>query len=205
MKVALVRHGETLGESSIRLNGATDVALSPLGIRQMSRVGAALGAHPFAAVIASPLQRSSAGARIVRPDLPPRIVAAFREVHFGRWETLTWAEATALDPEIVASMHASRADFTYPDGESRAAFRARVAAAAWAELAGAPGDVVAVLHKGVIKTAIAALTGLSPEEAFALPCELGSLATLTGEGPRWRLEDVGVTAHLGEDRSPASG
>jgi broad specificity phosphatase PhoE len=35
MRLVLVRHGETVGHSSIRYYGRTDVALSDLGRRQM--------------------------------------------------------------------------------------------------------------------------------------------------------------------------
>jgi broad specificity phosphatase PhoE len=203
MNLVLVRHGETLGESAIRLNGWTDVALAPLGVCQMERVGASLRELAFEHVIASPLRRSRESASLVRPGAAVRVVEAFREVHFGRWETLTWEEAALRDPEIVAAMRASRADFTYPEGESRREFRARIHAAAHAELDGR-GDAVAVLHKGVIKTAIAALTGMSAEEAAGLPCELGSIARLERNADGFTLVAVNETAHLGQDRAPGS-
>mgnify|MGYP001457295510 CR=1 FL=1 len=126
MRLVLVRHGETVGESSIRLNGVTDVALCPIGIDQMERVKRALADEAFAEVLASPLRRSREGAALVRPGAEVRVVPAFREVDFGRWETWTWDEVAARDPDTLAVMRASRADFTYPAGESRQAFRARV-------------------------------------------------------------------------------
>jgi broad specificity phosphatase PhoE len=193
--IVLVRHGETLGESSIRLNGATDVALDARGVRQMERVRDALAGEGFTAIVASPLRRSHEAARIVRPGLPPQIVDDLREVHFGRWETLTWDEVAARDAEALAAMRASPVDFCYPGGESRAAFRARVAAAAQALVPG----TLAVLHKGVIKQIIAALTGMPAEEAAQLPCALGSISRLAYDG-RWRLETVSDCAHLGPDR-----
>ena len=57
-----------------------------------------------------------------------------------------------------------------PGGEPRASFRARVHAAARQQL-GTPtaGLTLAVLHKGVIKAVIAALTGRSPAELAELP------------------------------------
>lgn len=193
MRVVLVRHGETLGESSIRLNGVTDVGLCPIGIRQMEQVRDALADEVVGEVLASPLQRSRDGAARVRPGAEVRVVPGFREVDFGRWETWTWDEVAARDPEGLAAMQASRADFTYPAGESRQAFRARVIAAARVELV---GDVVAVLHKGVIKTILSALTGMSADEAHALPCDLGGISRLSCVGGRWTLEAVNETSHL---------
>lgn len=197
MRIVLVRHGETVGESSIRLNGITDVALCPIGVGQMERVKEALADEVFVEVLASPLRRSREGAGLVRPGAPVRVVPAFREVDFGRWETWTWDEVAARDPDTLAVMRASRADFTYPAGESRQAFRARVIAAAHAELS---GDVVAVLHKGVIKTIIGALTGMSADEAHALPCDLGGISRLSRVAGKWTVQAVNETSHLGVDR-----
>ena len=65
----LVRHGETVGKSSIRYFGRTDVELSELGRAQMraaaSWLAARAGIISFAPVFASPLKRASEGARII--------------------------------------------------------------------------------------------------------------------------------------------
>ncbi len=193
MRLVLVRHGETLGESSIRLNGVTDVGLCPVGIRQMEQVRDRLAGESFADVVASPLRRSRDGAERVRPGAAVRIVPAFREIDFGRWETCTWEEVARRDPEGLATLRADAAGFCYPGGDSRQAFRARVIAAA-SEVTS--GDVLAVLHKGVIKTLIGALTGLSLDDTAALPCDLGSIHRLEIAGGRWRLRSGNETGHL---------
>jgi broad specificity phosphatase PhoE len=195
MRLVFVRHGETTGESSIRLNGRTDVPLSELGVQQMLRVRESLGDPAFDGVLASPLCRSRDGARLICPDPPAEVVEAFREVDFGRWETLTWAEVAVLDPGLHAGMHAAGIDFTYPEGESRRAFCARVAAAIRA-LAERDGAFLAVLHKGVIKTAIGTLLGLGVDETSALPCSLGGVTTIVRTGSRWQLEGLDRTDHL---------
>ena len=61
----LLRHGETVGQSSIRLHGATDVALSAVGEQQAERAAAALAALPIARALCSPLQRARKTAEIV--------------------------------------------------------------------------------------------------------------------------------------------
>ena len=57
-ELILIRHGETTGESHLRLYGATDVALSELGIDQMRCVADALATTPVDTVVVSSLARA---------------------------------------------------------------------------------------------------------------------------------------------------
>jgi len=81
-RIVLVRHGETVGQSSIRYFGATDVALSQRGREQMREAALALPGNAFPLVVSSPLSRAWESARIVAPrgsSLP------------GRWSSRRWA------------------------------------------------------------------------------------------------------------------
>ncbi len=203
-EIVLVRHGETAGESSIRLNGITDVPLSDLGREQMRRVASQLATEEYQAAVASSLIRSQQSLEIaLGGDGPhPRIIDDFKEVDFGRWETLTWAEAAALDPEIYRQCKASAdPSFRFPGGDSRAGFYARVEAAAHRELGAArhmAARTLCALHKGVTKIIIATLCRLTWDEYRSLPCDLGSIHRIRNDGDRWRLIESNATAHLGE-------
>jgi broad specificity phosphatase PhoE len=175
-RLVLVRHGETVGNSSIRYYGRTNVALSDLGRRQMRAVRDLLrdvrGIHRFAAVYTSPLIRASESARIVAgADVTPAVIEEFAEVDFGLFEGLTAEEIRARYPVEFQRWNQNRlaADFVYPDGESRAAFAERVARgisrmlARWHE--GRDGDggdaaVLVVAHRGVIRAVISELAGI---------------------------------------------
>lgn len=204
-ELVLVRHGETVGQSSIRLYGATDVALSSLGLAQIERVAAALAAEAgFQAVLASPLQRSRAAAALVAGGQQPcpevTVVPEFAEVDFGAWEGLTFDEVAARDPAGHARYHAEGLAFAYPGGESRQVFWDRVQAGARRVLA-APASprTVAVLHKGVIKAVIAALTGMPQSEAAVLPVSLAGVYRLrVRPDGRWDIHVQNATEHLGE-------
>lgn len=203
-ELVLVRHGETLGQSSIRLYGATDILLSAVGLQQIERVAAALRASEgVAAVLASPLQRSRVAAGLVAgvllPPPPVTVVPEFAEVDFGRWEGLTFAEVEARDPEGLRRYHAEGLGFTFPGGESRQAFWDRVQAGARRVFAAPAPRTVAVLHKGVIKAVIAALTGMPPAAAAVLPVSLGGVYRLrAGADGRWDIHVHNATDHLGE-------
>jgi broad specificity phosphatase PhoE len=203
----LVRHGETVGGSSTRLYGSTDLALSDVGRRQMERVRGAVAGVVFDRLITSPLQRSREAAEIVHPRQEPAatVIAAFTEIDFGEWEGLTADEVAAGYPAEHARWRNADQDWGFPGGETRSCFRARVSAAVDAHLATAGGRSLLVLHKGVVKTILGSLLAETPEVYAARACELGSIHVLERpRGAAWRLRDAGLIDHLGGDRLPHS-
>ena len=198
-RLILVRHGETEGESSIRYHGRTDVPLSELGRAQMRQASRALetrhSAKKFARVFSSPLVRASEGARIVAGDsAPPVTIDEFAEVHFGLFEGLTADEIRERYPDEFARWNADRLapTYTYPEGESRAAFAERVERgldrmlALWTPR---DGDALLVAHRGVIRAIVRKLTHHEPI------VELGSIQILRFEGD-WHAEMLDVVDHL---------
>jgi broad specificity phosphatase PhoE len=200
MRVVLVRHGETTGQSSIRYYGATDVSLSDLGRAQMQCARVALASDRFAAVYASALSRSIESARIVTGSDAIVPLAGFNEVNFGAWEGLTADEIAARDPLLHASWRvhlARRDDFHYPGGESTMTFRARIVATLHQVLAQAPtGSLLFVVHKGVIRTMLAELLRLDDEQRPRLRVDLGSIHVVRRAGALWRAELLDEVAHL---------
>ncbi|MGD0118985.1 MAG: histidine phosphatase family protein [Candidatus Binatus sp.] len=178
-RLILVRHGETEGESSIRYHGRTDVALSELGRAQMRLAGRAIetrrGDRNFARVFSSPLVRASEGAQIVASAAAPLItIDEFAEVHFGLFEGLTADEIRDRYPDDFVRWNADRLapGYTYPEGESRAAFIARVERGLERMLTlwtPHDGDALLVAHRGVIRAIVRKLTGQQPV------VELGSI------------------------------
>ena len=158
-RLVLVRHGETVGASSVRFHGSTDVELSDEGRAQAAAVASALRYEPVGLVLASPLRRSWEAAWIVGGGRPVRIEPGFKEVHFGRWEGLTRQEIEQQDPTSYADWQSGAEGFEYPHGESRAAFVARVKDALEQLLAAPVYSALVVVHKGVIRAIADQLTG----------------------------------------------
>jgi broad specificity phosphatase PhoE len=203
----LVRHGETVGQSSIRYYGRTDIALSEHGRAQMLAVARVLSRVSFKKVFSSPLSRARESARLIiehnaqRADSP--LVAAleeFVEVDFGRFEGLTAEEIKLRWPNDyeVWSRLRLHDGYSYPGGESRGAFNARVSSGiermfglwrgeAASELRGA---ALLVAHRGVIRAIVKSLVGLEPA------IELGSIQALRFDGSAWQPLALDLTCHL---------
>jgi probable phosphoglycerate mutase len=181
-QILLIRHGETNGASSIRYFGSTDVDLSDEGREQMARLAAQLASRRVDLWVASNLRRSWQAAGILARGARVRIEPDFREIHFGQWEGLTRAEIEARDPVAFQDWQSGAEGFEYPSGESRGAFRARIARGVERLLAGPAANVAAVLHKGVIREIARILTGKPLEPNHP---ELAGITVVTrvAEGP----------------------
>jgi broad specificity phosphatase PhoE len=201
-RLVLVRHGETEGESSIRYHGRTDVPLSDLGRAQLRAARDTLRERhrisKFAPVFSSPLIRATEGARIIAGEISEIImIEDFVEVHFGLFEGLTADEIRERHPEDFARWNADRLapTYTYPGGESRADFAARVdrgtekMLALWEASNPVAGDTaLLVAHRGVIRQIVRRLTGASPN------VELGSIQILIDDGS-WRPAALDLVDH----------
>ncbi len=158
-RIVMVRHGETLGQSSVRFHGSSDVELSAEGRTQMHEVARVLRGEPFGCVVASPLRRSWEAAWIVGGGVAVRLEANFREIDFGRWEGLTVEEIRAADPILYEDWQAKKAGFEFPSGEPRADFEKRVANGLERLRAAGAYSALVVVHKGVIRTIAQELLG----------------------------------------------
>lgn len=201
-RVVLVRHGETVGNSSIRYFGRTDLELSELGRAQMGAARDALitdfHIDHFDQVFTSPLRRAREGAVIIAGSTAEVIqVRAFVEVDFGDFEGLTADEIAVRFPEEFVHWNRDRlaADYTYPGGENRTAFKLRVESGVASILPVLEGEnSLIVAHRGVIRVIADCLAGVRPE------IELGSIQILVRESDAWRVAFLDFTAHLASCR-----
>jgi probable phosphoglycerate mutase len=174
-RVLLIRHGPTAWNASGRIQGQTDVELSPEGRAEVRRWRLP-AAWAQARVFSSPLSRARETAMILTgrtPTLDPRL----SEMAWGRFEGRRLADLRARAPGEMAANEARGLDFRPPGGESPREVCARLQSLL-GELAADPRPVVAVCHKGVMRAALVLATdwdmrGRPPMRLVrALGCEL---------------------------------
>ena len=121
MLLYCIRHGESLYNAEGRVQGQSDVALSPFGLRQGEAVAEALSRKPIDAIYASPLSRAMQTAEVVaeRLDLPIRTDGRLKEVHAGVFQDRLRAELQRDLPEELARWQSEDLDYVIPGGESR--------------------------------------------------------------------------------------
>jgi probable phosphoglycerate mutase len=192
-RVLLLRHGRTEWNASGRFQGQQDSALDVIGRAQAAAAAVAVAPMQPDVLLTSDLSRALHTAAFVGDEagLVPVADPRLREIHLGRWEGLTRAEARAQFPEEYASWQAG-IDARRGDGETYAEVGARaVACLAEALDALGPGSLVAaVTHGGTARSAIGTLLALDPDTWWRL-APLGNCrwSLLSDMGRGWRLEE----------------
>jgi phosphoserine phosphatase len=163
-RLLLARHGQSLSNAVRRFQGAQDVALSPLGIRQAEALGLAIGRRPVAHVYASPLVRARRTAEIAcgGSAVPLTVVDDLRELSLGEWEGCTVEEIRTRPGDPYTRWVRDPVLCSPPGGEPLEVVQARVLRAVEGIAAAHPNgdDVLIVSHGGVISALLAHWLGL---------------------------------------------
>ena len=164
MRLLLVRHGETEGNVSRRLQGADD-PLTERGRRQASEIAAHLsGRDDVVALYASPYRRALDTARAIGKTLglEPETRPALAELDVGRAVGYRFEEWAEEFPEEAERFREEGADYAWPGGESGRDLGVRTEAEMDRILErhrGKAGAVVVVSHGGTLAWIIAHLLG----------------------------------------------
>lgn len=179
----LVRHAQTIWNSENRLQGHTDLPLSPLGLEQARRVGAFFASRHLNGIYTSHLVRSRQTAEAIAQGnghgATPLTERELAEMHLGAWEGLTPAEIDAKFEGAYQQWRTRPSAVVIPEAEPTAAFRQRVQRVFQRLLSQfGEGEHVVVTHGGVIAALLADLWGAEYDALLR----------------RLRLDNAGVTA-----------
>lgn len=203
-RILLIRHGETAWNAVRRLQGHTDIPLSPTGERQAEGLARALQAEPLDAIISSDLGRALQTAQAVaahHPHLPLHTDPGLRERGYGAFEGLLYTEIAERYPVEFAEWQARDVDAVMPAGgrvaESFRQFflRCQDGIARWAERY-PQQSILIVAHGGVLECAYRAARGLSIDGPRDFQVKNASINRFTFDKGVLSLEQWGEVAHL---------
>jgi probable phosphoglycerate mutase len=117
LTLILTRHGQAAA-GDIMLGGQLDVPLTPEGRQEAEALAHRLAGVRIDRIIASPMLRAIETAQTIATGRPVELDERLRELDYGRWESLTYAEIEARDPELRARWEHDPAATHSPGGES---------------------------------------------------------------------------------------
>jgi broad specificity phosphatase PhoE len=206
VKLLLIRHAESVGNSELRLQGRTEFPLTERGRNQAQELAATLAGRSIDAVCSSPIQRALNTAEAIagRLGLTVDIQSSLQEYDFGELSGLTWPEIRERRPRLIEEMLSDSDDYpSYPGEEGREPFRRRVSKALWEISDRHSGDaaVAVVTHAGPI--AVFLLDVIERGYRRPIPFTLDNASVTTVEitepdpfRPRAVLVGLNDTCHL---------
>ena len=205
----LVRHGVTAWNIQHRFAGQSDVPLTDEGRLQARWLAQRLQTIRFKAVYSSDLGRAYKTAEIIvsqhaKPTQPVFIQTspAWRELDFGVWDGLTYAEIASQFPERLDFFTGSLQSAP-PEGESLLQLQERVMVALRQIIAEHPtgeGDLLLVSHGGPLRLLICTLLGMPLARQWQLALAPGSLSALDLVSGADEATPSGILTLLNEQR-----
>ncbi len=185
-RLYLLRHGEVVGHGEYRYNGHTDVDITDKGVAQMDAAAHFLASVPAdpkglrpTGVYSSDLTRAVKGGEIIasRLGLAPERLKSLRELHLGRWEGLTWSEATERYPEEAHFTFKHLAEnMKVKGGESVEELRSRIMPAIEGIVSSHKGSAACVVaHGGVNRVILCEALGLDLGHIFNIEQDYGCI------------------------------
>lgn len=119
MQVLLVRHGATDWNLQGRCQGATDLDLNEVGVRQAEQIAASLTNETIHGIYSSNLKRAQQTAQFIglHHQLPVLIETDVRELDHGELEGLTFAEIKKNYSQFIQKWRIEPAEIQVPGGE----------------------------------------------------------------------------------------
>ena len=161
-RLYLIRHGATSLSAEDRFSGGTEVDLSDEGRWQAACLARRLADDKIVAFYCSPMQRTVETASIIAAPfhLTPIPDEGLREIHHGRWETMSRADVESQFPEEYAAWQEDPFTFAPQGGKSGLSVMARALPVIREIVLSHVGHTVAIVsHKATIRLILSSLLG----------------------------------------------
>ncbi len=200
MQLFLVRHGETESNKQKRYQGWMESPLSKQGLKQAEKAGLFLGGKDIDGVFCSDLKRAIHTARVIGSfcGLEPEATPLLREIHFGRWEGLTYEEIEAGWGDQIKRWFDDPFTRSAPEGETIEQVCARMLAFLEELAAKNPGcrQVAVVSHGGAIRALLQHFLDLDRDSFWDLKIDNASISLVHREGGHYRVVYHNRVDHL---------
>jgi broad specificity phosphatase PhoE len=117
LNLLLTRHGMA-AQGEVMLGGALDVPLLPEGREEAATLAQRLSGVRVDRTISSPMLRARETAQTIAAGRPVEVDDRLRELAYGEWEGLTYAEIDERDPDLRARWEQDPGRTHSPGGES---------------------------------------------------------------------------------------
>jgi probable phosphoglycerate mutase len=195
VRLLLIRHAATAWTVQGCFQGQTDVPLSCHGRRQAAALAQRLGSETLHRLYASDLQRAWETAQAIAAPhaLHVHAESGWREMAFGRWEGLTYAEVQQRDAQNLAAWERDQLHNAPPGGETLLHMTERVRAAYVSMLAASQDKTVGlVAHGGTLQLLLCLALGLPPLAYWQFAVSPASLSEL------WVYEQGAILTRLND-------
>lgn len=162
-----IRHAET--DLAGRFCGQSNPLVNERGFRQIEELLETLRAESIDAVYSSDLSRSVTTADAIGRTfgVSPITVPGLREINFGEWEGLSWAQIENRDLAYARRWSEAYPNLPAPGGEPFEAFQSRVLAEIDRLLVISSLKCAAVVtHAGVLRVVLRSRCGFDEQEAW---------------------------------------
>jgi broad specificity phosphatase PhoE len=209
MRLLLIRHGESQGNSELRIQGQGAYPLTERGLEQSLLVAQRLRRLSLAALYSSPIKRAHLTASVIAEATGLKVtkLPGVKEYDFGELSSITYRELVEKHPEIVEQYRRGPDYPSFPGAEDREDFRRRVCDALWDVAERHPGASAAVVtHAGPIGVFCLEVLGLPYRRPVPLRVYNGSITVVEvrerppdehDPRPRATLAALNDTCHLG--------
>ncbi len=181
-RLLFIRHAET--DMAGRFCGHSDPPINCRGRAQISELIARLEAEVEVvdAIYSSDLRRAMATASALAEKFqtPVSTSSRLREIYFGDWEGLSWAEIEERDTGYARRWSDSFPHLPAPRGESHAEFERRVRGEVEELLHLEERRIAVITHAGVMRVVLRAFLGYSEHQSWSLTKPYCSYFALAG-------------------------
>ena len=198
-KIFLIRHGETEWNRVGKLQGISDIRLSPEGINQAHLLAEHTPFNAVDAVYSSDLVRAVMTAKILSDkfNLPIIRERGLRETNFGDWEGRFLSELAKENPKGFEKFFTKPDQVQPPGGETFLQSQARIMNALDEIIAdNEDRNIIVITHGAAIRLIICAALYIPIRKMWAISQNNMAVNILTFDEGNFSVELMNSTLHL---------